>query len=236
MDDQRFHETFGERLAGLRAHRGACPEPELLLALVEQTVDDRQLAELGSHVALCPRCARAVELIESEPAIDALGDTGDELDWRRSASRLDRRAQPWRQRPPVARPLLVMAASVLVALGAAWWWLAAGPGDEHVATVRGSEIQLERPLRVAPPPDRPLVFEWSTVLPLDLDYRLEVEHEGETLWIATATGEGWYAPTPEQRDLLAPGRTYRWRVTGIEPGGGAVLVSDWADLTMPPIP
>lgn len=233
MDD--FDARFAPALEELRFRRGVCPESGRLLDLSADTLEPAQRRQIEDHLALCPGCTDLLERIESEPAPESLPEEIDDPTWRRTARRLDRRRLPWVSGRPSSLPLLALAASLLLALGAAGWWLALDRTDRApragpVSTVRGAEIQLLRPLRSPSPDTEGPIFEWSTVLPLELTYRLEVEHEGAPLLITTTASER-YRPTPDELGRLARVSTFRWRVVGLDGEGDPVTASAWRTVT-----
>lgn len=219
---------MGPILEALRDERGACPEIDVLLRADPETLGEDDHRVIARHLDLCPICAAIFSPAETEV---------DDLTWRRTAQGLDQRSKPWRATERGARgsrfrrPLLI-AATLVIALGAATIWRQTQIEPEMtgpISSQRGPSIQAVAPVGSL---DQLTAFSWRTILPLELDYRLELESDGALLWHADTNLSSLDPPA----DLVAGlerGRSYRWRVLG-QDQGNVVAESNWVEFTLVP--
>ncbi len=137
--------------------RGACPDPEALLGVVERSSPEPDRLEVLDHVMQCPACLEELELLR-----------------RLERSRPSRRAG--------IRPWLAAAASMAILLGAGYGvWR--GVGDRGGRIFRGPNAALEL---LSPGPGQPgsgsVNFLWRSV-PGAFEYHLEIlDPQGEPLF------------------------------------------------------
>ncbi len=226
MDDQQITDEMEPVFNALREHRGECPETDRLIGIDD--LDEAERTELLLHLEVCPTCAAVVRPEEED---------FDDLSWQRTARLLDARPKPWLEsgQPTLGRrfrrPLLI-AATLVIALAAATLWRQSEVGPEipdNVSSQRGSSIQAVAPAGTIA---KPVVFRWQTVLPLDLDYRVELEVDGKVLWHGETTKTSLEPPARLVEDLDR-GRVYRWRVLGVD-HETVIAESGWVEFTLAP--
>jgi len=171
------------------------------------------------HLADCDACgARYAELIRTRP-VEAAGPgrfrAADFTVRGLEAFRAPSRRGSW---VPAWAPA---AAAVMVVVALAVGYLV-GPARDGQPTYRGeaSGVELVRPIddRV---PVADLVFEWHADADLG-PFRLRVIDLAapDAPVIDREDAHSGYKPTPEERQRLKPGITYRWFVEFRSPGGG----------------
>jgi hypothetical protein len=225
----------------LRQHRGPCPAVETLIAYARGELAPAEAGALSAHLQLCPSCQELAALGDEE----ADDEEVDEVTWKRATRGLDARAAPWRETPwqeirgrsrrgPWAAALLA-AAALPAGVGTGWW--AGGGGDPGVQedagvrspTTRGSAL---RPLEPVGAVEALSAFRWQAP-PVDLEFLVRVEADGEPVWSGTSASHELAAP-PELRELLEPGRSYAWRVEARDENDRVVLESGWVALSLRP--
>lgn len=235
-DERELEREHAPLFAVLAARRGDCPQLERLIDEDLEALPEVRRLEIEEHLELCPTCARIVEQVEPREV--------DDLQWRRIEGRLDRRHKPWLELEPALagrpsgrrlRPLLAIAAALLVGLGAIAVWLQSRPAGpvgnrdgstREVSPVRGAAIQILEPVGRVTSVER---FSWRIALPLDLRYRVEIR-DGDRLVTEIETVESSLDLDEGQKQALETGRIYRWRVVGLDADGRVLAASDWVEL------
>jgi hypothetical protein len=226
MNEQRFLDHHGAVLAALRLHRGECPDMDRLLAAIPDDLDGDHDPAVADHLELCPTCAAVVDPVEIAV---------DDVTWSKAARRLDSRRKPWLSAERSAasrefrRPLLI-AATLIIVFAAATIWRQFQPDlgpPPDVSTQRGPSIQAIEPSGSI---DGLAMFRWRTVIPLDLEYRVELARDQSVLWHAV-TGEKFLEAPADLVGRIEPGRPYRWRVLGID-HEAVVAESGWVVFTV----
>ena len=143
-----------------------CPDPEELLALVEERSADEDRLRTVDHLAQCPECRRDFDLL-----------------------RAVERAKPARK--VQARPWMAAAASVAILFGSGYAvWSGLGGGGDPVLRGPESSVELLSPQEGAVGPQE-IEFSWQP-LPDAYEYVFEIlDLEGESLFTRTSSNTSY---------------------------------------------
>jgi hypothetical protein len=231
--NETFERAFAALLAAMRAERRLCPASEHLLALADGRLGAEEREHLVVHVGVCSDCSELLERARALPG------AVDDLTWQRAARGLDQRDRPWLGAAAAssagpergsARRAWLVAAAVVAAIGAgAGFWLTRPPSPP-VSEVRGAALHAITPAgRI----DALEAFEWSSVVPGALPFRVEVEVDGRNVWRGDAAPGATELPAPpELTSRLAAGGSARWRVVGLSSSGTVVAESGWTPFEL----
>ena len=169
VNDEQLRDMYaGVVTSRERSRRGACPEPEAILALVRREgAEEARLATLD-HVMSCADCRSEFDLLRSIEVAGA--DAGASV----------RPGRRW------AAPL-ALAASVLLAVVLGRYALPGQPDSDVVRSGAGDRVTL-----YAPPPEAvtgsPILFAWQPIAGASR-YRLEVMNPGGEVVLEAETAD-----------------------------------------------
>jgi hypothetical protein len=208
-NDERLRAAYTASLEKRGAGaRGAHPEPEALLALVERSGPEVTRLELLDHVMACDSCRRELDLVRAGVAATGVAATRQATTWFRSPSLV----------------LMAMAATLLVAAGVRLYVASTDP--EAGPTMRGGSGVATHPVRWLPNVGAGLA--WSPTVGAE-SYRVEVVDESGAAVVDSTMRD---TTVMVAESLVRNRRGITWSVTATL-GDGSTVTSLPARLVPP---
>ena len=190
MNDEQLRAAYQKGMTRGR-DRTACPTGEQLGAIVDGSVSEVERLAVLRHVGGCADCRADLELL------------------RTAAEVAGRAMQPWW----TSRPVLALAAALVVTVGGvALWQQAGGPaGDGIVRNGPAAAVQLAAPAE-GETVSLPVSFVWAGV-PGARRYDIEVLDAADHVVIKGTTSDSAFDVAGSGR--LTAGSEYRWWVRAV---------------------
>ena len=189
MNDEQLRAAYQTSMTRGR-DRSACPTPELLGALVEGSASEAGRLAVLRHVGGCADCRADLELLR----------TGAEI--------AERVMRPWW----TSRPVLALAAALVVTVGGvALWQQAGGPRDDIVRNDPAAAVQLAAPAE-SETVTVPVHFVWVGV-PGARRYDIEVLDAADNVVIKGTTSDSAFDVVDNGR--LTADAEFRWWVRAV---------------------
>ncbi len=194
MNDEQLRAAYQKGMTRGR-DRSGCPDAERLAAVVDGSASEAERLDVLRHVSGCADCRADIELLRTA------GDVAERV------------MQPWW----TSRPVLALAAALVVAVGGVTLWQQSGgpPGTEIVRDGPAAAVSL-----VTPPEGSvegmPLRFVWSRV-PGAIRYQLEVLDAAGVAVVTGSTADSTFAVADAPQ--LVAAEEYRWWVQAVMTDG-----------------
>jgi putative zinc finger protein len=190
VNDEQLRAAYQKGMTRGR-DRSACPTGEQLGAIVDGSASEVERLAVLRHVGGCADCRSDLEIL------------------RTAAELAERAMKPWW----TSRPVLALAAALVVTVGGVALWQQAGgpPGDDIVRNSPSAAVALVAPAEGAVLA-LPLRFVWSSV-PGAVRYELELLDGADNVVVAGTTPDSVFEVTDSGR-LTADGE-FRWWVRAV---------------------
>ena len=191
MNDDRVREMYRQVLSRrVPSDRAGCVAPERLMSLVDRTGAEEERLRTLDHVMACPTCREEFEMIRAVSVAE--------------------RPAAWRPSPALA-----VAATVVLLVGAAYWFRIGGRAEQDVFRGPGDGVTLLTPAGEVAPADVRR-FTWRSAAD-SVSYLVEVlDADGSQAFAATTRDTTLTLPDSVS---LSAGIAYQWWVRATMPDG-----------------